>query len=207
MDTEALASMRVIGQRKNASSGIKKLRQQLCITMVAFALCSCATIAPLPPYAASDHAQIRSQTMDLKGVELGSFVSDVEVHPICRGGWAKITPGDEKNFESYVRHAVADELKLAIKDSNSAPRVTLTGHVERLNFSSTVDWLSAGYWDIRLRIESSNGHMLTVEQKNSFETGYHDVPACEKVAAQFPIVVRALISSLVASPDFLPLLK
>lgn len=207
MMTKIRFPIRVIASRRSSSSGIKKIQQPLRVTIVAFALCSCTAIAPLPRYSVSDNPHIRSQTMNLKGFELGSFVSDVEFHPICRGGWAKITPGDEKGFESYIRHAVADELKLTTRDIGRSPKVTLTGHVERLDFSSTVDWLSAGYWDIRLRIDSSNGHTLTVEQKNFFETGYHDVPACEKVAAQFPIVVQALIGSLVASPEFLPLFE
>jgi hypothetical protein len=139
---------------------------------------------------------------DLKGVALGSFISDVDVSPICRGGWSKILPGGEQTFEGYIRHALADELELAGKDGGVRPRVVLTGRVERLEFSSILNWLSRGYWDIELRVDSSNGHTLTVERRTEFETGYHDVPACEKVAAQYPAAVRALMAALLSSPDF-----
>jgi hypothetical protein len=178
------------------------MQRQLCAVLLAFALCSCTAIAPLPPYVSSDRSRTRSHANDLKGVALGSFISDVDEHPICRGGWSKISPGSEQTFEDYLSHAFADELKLAGKDGGARPRIVLTGHVERLEFSSVVDWLNRGYWDIELRVDSSNGHTLTVERRTEFETGYHDVPACEKVAAQYPVAVQALIGDLLSSPDF-----
>jgi hypothetical protein len=178
------------------------MQRQLCAVLLSFALCSCTAIAPLPPYVPSDGSQTRSHASDLKGVALGSFSSDVDVHPICRGGWSKISPGGEQTFEGYIRHAFADELKLAGKEGGARPRVVLTGHVERLEFSSILDWLSRGYWDIELRVDSSNGHTLTVEHRTEIETGYHDVPACEKVAAQYPVAVQALIGALLSNPDF-----
>jgi hypothetical protein len=79
--------------------------------------------------------------------------------------------------------------------------------VERLEFSSILHWLSHGYWDIELKVDSSNGHTLTVERRTEFETGYHDVPACEKVAAQYPVAVRTLIGALLSSPDFPSLIE
>jgi hypothetical protein len=69
--------------------------------------------------------------------------------------------------------------------------VLLTGHLERLEFSSILDRLSRGYWDIELRVDSSSGHTLTVERRAEFETGYHDLPAREKVAAQYRVAVQA----------------
>jgi hypothetical protein len=178
------------------------MQRQLCAALLASALCSCTAIARLPPYVPSDSPQTRSHVDDLNGVALGSFIPDVDVHPICRGGWSKISPGGEQTFEGYIKHAFAEELKLAGKDGGGRPRVVLTGHVQRLEFSSTLNWLSRGYWDIELRVDSSNGHTLTVERRTEFETGYHDVPACEKVADQYPVAVQALIGELHSSPDF-----
>jgi hypothetical protein len=43
---------------------------------------------------------------------------------------------------------------------------------------------------------------LTVEHRTEIETGYHDVAACEKVAAQYPVAVQALIGALLSNPDF-----
>jgi hypothetical protein len=178
------------------------MQRQVCAVLLGFALCSCTAIAPLPAYVPSNSSQTRSHVNELRGVALGSFTSDVEVHPICRGGWSKISPGGEQTFEGYIRHAFAGELKLADNDSSVRPRILLTGHVERLEFSSIVDWLGRGHWDLKLRVESSNGHSLTAERMTEFETGYHDVPACEKVAAQYPIAVQALIAAVVSRPDF-----
>jgi hypothetical protein len=178
------------------------MQRQRFAVLLAFALCSCTAIAPLPPYVPSDSSPTRGHADKLKGVALGSFLSDVDVHPICRGGWSKISPGGEQTFEDYIRHVFADELKLAGKDGGVRPRVMLTGHVERLKFSSILDWLSRGYWDIELRLDSSNGHTLTVERRTEFETGYRDLPVCERVAAQYRIAVQALIGALLSSPDF-----
>ena len=120
----------------------------------------------------------------------------------CRGGAPVKVPG-ETPFEAYFRQALLDELTLAELYAPGSP-VTLTGHVESLDFTSGI--MITGAWTIAMSLRSSNGQMLSVQHIHEFSTAYIGDVACGRVAAAFAPAVQAVITKLVRHPHFPALL-
>ncbi len=118
----------------------------------------------------------------------------------CRGVGPIKTP-DERPFESQVRQALIDELAVADLLAESAP-VTLTGHVNKLDFDSM-----AGEWILDVTVKSSNGQSLTAVNKYSYGFTYIGETACVRTAKSFVPAVQLLIGKLVHDPKFADLLK
>jgi hypothetical protein len=121
----------------------------------------------------------------------------------CRGGAPVEVPGGTP-FEVYIRQALLDELTLAELYAPGAP-VTLTGHLESLDFTSGL--MITGAWTIAMSLRSSNGQMLSVHHIHEFSTAYIGDIACGRVAAAFAPAVQAVITKLVRHPQFPALLR
>jgi hypothetical protein len=118
----------------------------------------------------------------------------------CRAVGPIKTP-DERPFEEYVRKALIDELQVAGLYAESAP-VTLTGNLDRLDFSST-----EGKWSMAMTVKSTNGRALSVANDYSYDTSFIAEKACALTAQAFGPAVQTLIGKLVHHPDFAGLVK
>lgn len=105
------------------------------------------------------------------------------------------------SFEAYIQKALKDELKVAGMFDDKTPKITLTGAVEQLSFSSTRG-LTGGTWDIGLRVISSNGKSTFVTEHYEFKSGFDGVTACKQTAEAYLPAVQDLIGTLVKSADF-----
>jgi hypothetical protein len=128
-----------------------------------------------------------------KSVKAAPFTSDKpgKSEILCRGVGMIQTPGGVP-FEQYVGDAFRTELLVAGLAAASAP-VTLTGHLERMHFSTSTE----AVWELQVTLGSSNGRRLTI-------VGDY---ACREAAAAMPLAVQSLIRKAVQHPEFAELLQ
>lgn len=113
----------------------------------------------------------------------------------CRLVGPVMTP-DQRPFEDYIRGALIDELRVAEFYAETGP-VTLTGNLDKIDFSST-----EGSWTLGLSVKSSNGHSVTVSIVHKYETAFVGEKACALSAQAFAPAVQVLIGALVTNPGF-----
>jgi len=107
---------------------------------------------------------------------------------------------------AYFKKALEDELKVAGIYAASSPTVTLSGAVNRLEFSSSRG-LTGGAWDIDVTLISSNGKSMTAAEHYEFESGFVADTACKQTAEAYMPTVQNLIGKIVRSPEFKGLLQ
>jgi hypothetical protein len=113
----------------------------------------------------------------------------------CRLVGPLMTP-DQKPFQDYIRNALADELRVAEFYAEAGP-VTLTGNLDKIEFSST-----DGTWTLGLTVKSSNGQSISVSIVHRYEASFIGEKACALSAQAFAPAVQELIGALVANPGF-----
>jgi hypothetical protein len=118
----------------------------------------------------------------------------------CRGVGPIKTP-DGESFEAFIRKALVDELTMAEIHASEAP-VTLTGHLDKIDFSSQV----GAAWTIAVTIRSSNGRSLAVEEAYGYKSSYYGETACNQTAHALMPAVQNVVSKIVRHPGFAALL-
>lgn len=108
------------------------------------------------------------------------------------------------SIPQFVEKAFNDELKFADLYSDSG--VALDGQLSKIEFSST-SGLTSGWWDIGLKLKSSNGKAMAVENRYEFKSGFDAVTACNQTAQALGPAVQDLIKRTVTDPSFGPLLQ
>lgn len=175
---------------------MKKLSIALLFTAV---LSGCTTFSS-PRYSISADTSVVLKTYDVGNINVGSFQRQTGFDANCRAA-GPIAPPDKLSFEGYIQKALADELKLADLYDAENPKITLSGIVDTLAFSSSRG-LTGGSWDIGLRVVSSNGKSAYVLERYEFESGFVADTACRQTANAFMPAVQNLIGKLVRSPRF-----
>jgi hypothetical protein len=137
-------------------------------------------------------------------INVGTFTGPSTFDKACRGA-GPIAPPDNLTFEGYIQKALADELKVAGMFDDKSPKITLSGAVEKLSFSSSRG-LTGGEWDISLRINSTNGKSLFVSEHYEFESGFIADTACKQTAEAYLSAVQNVIGKVVKNPEFKSLL-
>ncbi|MEJ6472886.1 hypothetical protein [Pseudoalteromonas piscicida] len=135
-------------------------------------------------------------------INVGDFntVGKSKTSIMCRGVGPIKTP-DGNSFESFIRKAFVDELKMAEVFDTNAP-VTLTGTLDSIDFSS-----ATGSWDIAMTINSSNGEFLSVSESYSFTSSFYGETACNQTAQALMPAVQNLIGKIVQNENFSKLVK
>jgi hypothetical protein len=162
-------------------------------------LSACSTYMP-QRYNISADSNVALKTLSVGNINVTSFKGPTNFDNNCRAA-GPIAPPDNMSFEAYIQNALTDELKVAGKFDEKAPKVTLSGVVEQLAFSSTRG-LTGGSWDIGLRVNSSNGKSNYVSEHYEFNSGFIADTACKQTAEAFLPAVQDLIGKLVKSPEF-----
>lgn len=159
------------------------------------------------PYPALHYA-VRADTMDTlralktRPVNMGAFTAATpgQSKIMCRCAGPVQTP-DGEPFSEYVRKAIVDDLRIANLYDEHAP-VTLTGHLEAIDFSS-----NAGAWHLVLVVKSSNGTSITLSESYPFPTSLYGTTACTQAAHALMPAVQNLARKLFQSPEFETLLR
>ncbi len=173
------------------------------LVVASLALTACSTYMPQRYSAAADNVMYM-RSLNVGGVNVGTFGSTVKIDNACRGA-GPIAPPDNMSFEAYVQKALADELKLAGAFEDKAPRVTLSGVLTRLDFSSSKG-LTSGEWNVGLTLKSSNGREISAIENYSFNSGFAADTACKQTAEAFLPATQNLIGKLLRDPGFKSLL-
>ncbi len=165
----------------------------------AIALTACSTYTP-QRYSISADTNVALKSIGVSNVDVGTFKGPASFDNSCRAA-GPIAPPDNMTFEAYIQKALADELKVAGAFDDKAPKVTLTGALEQLTFSSSRG-LTGGSWDIGLRVISSNGKSTYVSEHYEFNSGFVADTACKQTAEAYFPAVQNLIGKLVKAPEF-----
>lgn len=170
------------------------------LTALSITLATACSVYTPPRYTISADNNVALRATGGSNINVGSFRSLVALDTSCRGA-ASISPPDGMTFEAYIQKALTDELKIAGMFDDRSPRITLTGTVEQLSFSSTRA-VTGGTWDIGLRVFSSNGKSTFVAEHYEFESGYDGAAACRQTAEAWLPAVQDLLGRLLRSPAF-----
>lgn len=176
--------------------------KKLIFALLALALSACSTYMP-QRYSISADNNVALKAIESGNINVGAFKGPTNFDNNCRAA-GPIAPPDNMSFEAYIQKALADELKVAGKYDEKMPKITLSGVVEQLAFSSSRG-LTGGSWDIGLRIHSTNGKSIYVSEHYEFNSGFVADTACKQTAEAYFPAVQNLIGKLVKSPEFIDL--
>jgi hypothetical protein len=112
-----------------------------------------------------------------------------------------IQVADGLTHTQYIRRAFEEEFKIAGIYAASSPKVSFTGNVTRMDFSSTRG-LTGGTWNIDLTLTSSNGRSMSASESYNFESGFIAQTACKQTAEAFAPAVQNLLGKFFRSPEF-----
>ncbi|HSF47317.1 MAG TPA: hypothetical protein VLA73_03025 [Burkholderiales bacterium] len=145
------------------------------------------------------------KALGVTGIGVGPFTGPPTFDANCRA-MGPLHVADNLTHTQYIQRAFEDELKVAGAFAQASPRVTLTGNVSRLEFSSTRG-LTGGSWTIDLALTSSNGRRMTVAEHYEFPSGFIATEACRQTAEAFSRAVQNLIGKTVRSAEFAGLIR
>jgi hypothetical protein len=148
--------------------------------------------------AADNNQAIKS--LNTSGIGLGKFSGPADFNATCRA-LGPLQVADGLTHTQYIRKAFEDELKVGGAYESGKPRVTLTGTVNKLEFSSSKG-LTSGFWSIELTLASSNGKSLVVNEHYEFNSGFGASEACRNTADAFSRAVQDLVGKTLKNPDF-----
>jgi len=167
-------------------------------------LTACSTFVT-PRYSISADTNVALKALGVSGISVGLFGEPADFDRGCRLV-GPLAPPDGMTHAAYIKKALEDELKVAGLHAATSPRVTLTGAVRKLAFSSSRG-LTGGSWDIELTMYSSNGKSMTTSEHYEFESGYMAETACKQTAEAFLPAAQNLIGKIVRAPAFRDLVQ
>lgn len=169
----------------------------LALLLVVSLLSACSTMQP-PRYSVSvDNIQALKSYNGIKA-EVADLKQVAEFDAGCRL-MGPIEPADGLTIPQFISKAFNDELKMA--GIHSSDGVKLNGDITKIEFSSMVG-LTGGYWDIEVKLNSSNGKSIAVGNKYTFKSGFDAITACNATADALTPAVQDLIKAIINHPDF-----
>lgn len=180
------------------------LKKLVAAMPIAVLLSACSTYTT-PRYAINADTNVALKSIGASDVAVGSFSGPKTFDASCRAA-GPLAPPDGMSHTAYLKKALEDELKVAGAHASSSPKVTLTGTVNKLEFSSSRG-LTGGTWDIDVTLNSSNGKTMAAFEHYEFESGFIADTACKQTAEAYMPTVQNLIGKIVRSPEFKSLLQ
>lgn len=151
-------------------------------------------------YSISADNNVAIKSLGVNGVGVAPFRGPATFDASCRA-IGPIQLADDVTHAQYLQKAFEDEFKIAGAYSPSPSRVTISGDITKLEFSSTRA-VTGGSWTIEVRLASSNGQSLQVNEYYEFSSGFNALSACRETADAFPRAVQNLVGKALRSPDF-----
>jgi len=134
-------------------------------------------------------------------INVGPFTKTAEFDNSCRVVSGIVEKPDSSGFEGYIQKALIAELKQAGMYDDKTPKITLTGDVQQLSLSTwRMIYLSS--WDIGVRLDSSNGKSVEINQHYDFNAGANYLPSCQAIADGYMFAVQKTLGKLIDSPEF-----
>jgi len=172
----------------------------LATTLTAAVLLSGCETPTTQRYAISADNNQAIRALNTTGVCVGDFSAPADFSATCRA-LGPLQVADGLTHTQYLRKAFEDELKVAGAFANGTARVSLTGKVNKLEFSSSRG-LTGGSWTIGLTLTSSNGKSLTTSEYYEFDSGFAANEACRNTAEAFSRAVQNLVGKTIRNPSF-----
>ena len=145
------------------------------------------------------------KALGVSALGVGEFTGPSSFDANCRA-LGPVQVADGISHTQYIRKAFEEEFKIAGVFAASSPKVTLTGTVTRLEFSSTRA-LTGGSWDIDLTLTSSNGSSMKATEHYEFASGFTAPTACKQTAEAFAPAVQNLLGKIFRSAEFRALVR
>jgi hypothetical protein len=180
-----------------------KLSHLFLIPLV-ISLGACSTYTT-PRYAINADTNFALKSLGATGLSVGAFTGPGAFDNACRAGGPLVAP-DGMSHTAYIKKALEDEMKVASVYAGDSPRITLSGVVNKLAFSS-MRGLTGGSWDIDLTLNSSNGKSMSVVEHYEFELSIVGDMACKQTGEAYFPAVQNLIGKAVRSSDFKALVQ
>jgi hypothetical protein len=181
-----------------------QLRKIMVALIVTFGLGACETLVT-PRYSITGDNNLAVKALGVTAMGVGEFTGPSNFDANCRA-LGPVQVADGITHTQYIRKAFEEEFKIAGVFAANSPRVTITGTVSRLEFSSTRA-LTGGSWDIDLTLMSSNGSNMKATEHYEFQSGFAAPTACKQTAEAFAPAVQNLIGKIVRSPEFRALVR
>ena len=175
------------------------MKRILSVLPLVAVLGACTTYVT-PRYSISADTNVALKALGASNVGVGAFSGPQAFDNTCRAA-GPLAPPDGMSHTAYIKKALEDELKVAGAYAGASPRVSLTGTVTKLAFSSSRG-LTGGSWDIDLTLTSSNGKSMSTSEHYEFESGYIAETACKQTAEAYMPAVQNLVGKVVQSPEF-----
>ena len=172
------------------------------VVLLLLFLTACSTMQP-PRYSISVDNIQKMKSYNGAKAEITELKQVASFDPNCRL-MGPIEPADGLSVPQFITKAFNDEMKMA--DLYSKEGVKLKGDVTKVEFSS-ITGLTGGYWDIELKLNSSNGKSVTVSNKYEFESGFDAITACNATADALAPAVQDLIKAVISHPEFESLIR
>lgn len=178
------------------------MKRHFAVVAVAVLALGCSTMTPARYSVSIDNNQALKRYEGSK-VRVASISSSARYDASCRL-MGPIQASDGMTIPQFVEKAFNDELKFANIYSDQG--VSLTGDLTRIAFSST-SGLTNGWWELALKLTSSNGKSMAVESRYEFKSGFDAITACNQTAQALGPSVQDLIKKIVDDPQFGELLR
>lgn len=178
------------------------MKKHLAVIALAMFALGCSTMTPARYSVSIDNNQALKR-YEGSQARLVSISSSTKYDANCRL-MGPIQASDGMTIPQFVEKAFNDELKFA--NVYSEQGVALEGDLTRIAFSSSAGLVN-GWWELALKLTSSNGKSLAVESRYDFKSGFDAVTACNQTAQALGPAVQDLIKKTVTDPQFGELLK
>lgn len=138
-------------------------------------------------------------------------IKAAHIKPVAVADFSSVKPGENTimcraagpvtspvAFETYVKNAFIDELKLAGAYDPSSPNV-IQGKLDKIDFDSNV---GTGEWQLDLSVSSKNNTGFTANSAYSYSSNFVADKACQQTAQAFAPAVQNLINQVVTNEQF-----
>ena len=175
------------------------------IFLLILSLSACQSFS-VPPYSVSPDTVRAIKDSKIKdSVGIGTVSTPANMDISCRAMGPLKFP-NRGSLSEYVKKAMEDELKLADAFAYQNPKIILTPEITRFEMSSMKS-LVRGYFDIDLKINSSNGKFLKANEYYEFASGLDGYTACKNTSDALMTAIQELIAKVYTNPNFVDLIK
>ncbi len=153
------------------------------------------------PYSVAGENTEALKKFGVAHINVGPFTKTAEFDNSCHVVSGIVEKPDSSGFEGYIQKALIAELKQAGMFDDKTPQITLAGDVQQLSQSTgRMQYLSS--WDIGIRLNSSNGKSVEINQHYDFNAGANWLPDCQQIADRYMFAVQNTLGKLIDSPEF-----
>ena len=176
------------------------------LLIIALVICLSAFQFNAPTYSISPDTNLHIKSLKInESVGVGDVRIPEDLNMNCRAFGPVGLPG-KFTLATYIKKALEDELKVGGAFSSNNPKFILNGEVTKFDLS-TMKGLIRGTYDITLKVTSSNGKSLEVNEYYEFDSGFDAMTACKNTSDALMPAVQNLVAKAFKSSQFPDLIK